>query len=83
MFLKEVVRRHGLPKTIISDRGPQFAAVLWKWLCEQLGVDWLLSTAFDPQTDGQTEWMNASMEQYLRVFTSHQQDDWAQWLPLA
>jgi hypothetical protein len=38
--------------------------------------------AFHPQTDGQTESMNASMEQYLRIFTSHQQDDWVQWLSL-
>jgi len=83
MFLKEVIRLHGLPKTIISDRGPQFTAVFWKRLCERLGVDRRLSTAFHPQTDGQTERMNASMEQYLRIFVSHQQDDWVQWLPLA
>jgi len=83
MFLKEVVRLHGLPRTVISYRGPQFAAVFWERLCERLGVDRRLSMAFHPQTDGQTERMNASMEQYLRIFTSHQQDDWVQWLPLA
>jgi len=83
MFLKEVVRLHGLPKTIISDRGPQFAAVFWRRLCERLNIDRRLSTALHPQTDGQTERMNASMEQYLRIFTSQQQDDWVQWLPLA
>jgi len=83
IFLKEVVRLHGLPKTIISDRGPQFAAVFWKRICERLGINRRLSTAFHPQTDGQTERMNASMEQYLRIYTSHQQDDWVQWLPLA
>ena len=42
-----------------------------------------MSTAFHPQTDGQTERMNAGMEQYLRIFVNHQQDDWVQWLPLA
>jgi len=42
-----------------------------------------MSTAFHPQTDGQTERMNASMQQYLRVFVNHQQDDWVHWLPLA
>jgi len=42
-----------------------------------------MSTAFHPQTDGQTERMDAGMEQYLRVFVNHQQDDWVQWLPLA
>jgi transposase InsO family protein len=83
MFLREVVRLHGLPKMIISDRGPQFAAMFWKRLCEQLGVDRWLSMTFHRQTDGQTERMNASMEQFLRIFTSYQQDDWVQWLPLA
>jgi hypothetical protein len=42
-----------------------------------------MSTAFHPQTDGQTERMNAGVEQYLLVFVNHQQDDWVQWLPLA
>jgi len=42
-----------------------------------------MSTAFLPQMDGQTERMNASMEQFLRVFVNHQQDDWVQWLPQA
>jgi hypothetical protein len=48
MFLKDMVWLHGLPKTIISDRGPQFAAVFWKRLCERLGVDRRMSTAFHP-----------------------------------
>jgi hypothetical protein len=76
MFMKEVIRLHGLPKTIISDRGSQFAAVFWKQICDRLGIERRLSTAFHPETDGQTERANASMEQYLRVFTSYQQDDW-------
>ena len=82
MFLKEVVRLHGPLKTIVSDRGPQFAAVFWKTLCERLGVNRQLSMAFHPQTDGQTERKNASMEKYLGIFPRHQQDDWVQWLPL-
>jgi len=83
LFLREVVRLHGLPATIVSDRGPQFASTFWGQICSHLGIDRRLSTAFHPQTDGQTEQMNASMEQYLRVFVNHQQDDWVQWLPLA
>jgi len=83
MCLKEVVKLHGLPKIIISDRGRQCAAIFWKRLCEWLGVDWRLSTAFHPQTDGLTERMNVTIEQYLRIFASHQQDDWVRWLPLA
>ena len=83
LFLREVVRLHGLPLTIVSDRGPQFTSTFCQRIGSQLGIDRRMSTAFDPQTDGQTERMNASMEQYLRVFVNHQQDDWVKWLPWA
>jgi transposase InsO family protein len=83
LFLREVVRLPGLPRTIVSDRGPQFASTFWGQVCSRLGIDPRLSTAFHPQTDGQTERMNAAMEQYLRVFVNHQQDGWVQWLPRA
>jgi transposase InsO family protein len=55
LFVKEVVRLHGLPKTIVSDRGPQFATVFWKRLCDRLGMEQKLSMAYHPETDGQTE----------------------------
>ena len=58
-------------------------SAFWQQLCSRLGIDRRMSTAFHLQTDGQTERMNASMEQYLRVFVNHQQDDWVKWLPLA
>ena len=83
LFLREVVRLHGLERTIVSDRGPQFASIFWGQICTRLGIDRRMSTAFHPQTDGQTERMNAGMEHYIRVFVNHQQDDWVQWLPLA
>ena len=83
LFLQHVFRLHGLPDEIISDRGPQFAASFWHRLCKRLGIEPRLSTAFHPQTDGQTERFNAVMEQYLRVYVTHLQDDWAQWLSLA
>jgi transposase InsO family protein len=76
MFVKEVVWLHGLPRMVNSDRGPQFTTVFSKRLCEQLGIERGLSTVFHPEMDRQTERVNASMEQYLRVFTSYQQDDW-------
>jgi transposase InsO family protein len=65
LFLREVVRLQGLPKTIVSDQGPQFASTVWGQICSRLGIDCQMSTAFHPQTDGQTERMNAGMEQYL------------------
>jgi hypothetical protein len=79
MFLKDVVRLNGLLKTVVSDRGPHFAAVFWKRLCKCLGVDRRLSMAYHPQMDRQTERMKASMEQYLCIFVNHQQDDWVRW----
>jgi len=83
LFLLVVVRLHGLPKTIVSDRGPQFASTFGGQICNRLGIEQRMSTPFHPQTDGQTEGMNAGMEQYLRVFVNHQRDDWVQQLPLA
>jgi len=55
LILREVVHCHGLPLTIVSDRGPQFASLFWQQVCSQLGIDQRMSTAFHPQTDGQTE----------------------------
>ena len=83
LFVQRVWSWHGLPFSIISDRGPQFAAEFWKALCARLLIDPLLSTAYHPETDGQTERMNASMEQYIRSYINYLQDDWYRWLPLA
>ncbi|OBS16093.1 hypothetical protein FPOA_27763 [Fusarium poae] len=82
-YLKEVWKLHGLPQTIVSDRGPQFVAEFWQKLTKQLSISSLLSTAYHPETDGQTERLNAVLEQYLRAYVSYLQDDWNRWLPLA
>ena len=68
---------------IISDRGPQFVSSFTKELNCLLGIETHSSTAFHPQTDGQTEWVNMEIEQYLRIFVNERQNDWAEWLPLA
>jgi transposase InsO family protein len=83
LYIQHVFRLHGLPCTIVSDRGPQFAADFWRRLCNRLGIDRRLSTAFHPQTDDQTERINTVMEQYLRAYVNYLQDDWADWLSLA
>ena len=67
----------------MSDRGSQFAAELTKELNRMLGIEMRLSTAFYPQTDGQTEWMNQELEQYLQFFMDHRQKNWPEWLALA
>ena len=71
LFIRWVFRLHGLPGTITSDRGPQFASHFWSQLCSRLGIARRLSTAFHPQTDGQTERFNAVMEQYLRSYVNY------------
>jgi len=71
LFLQEVVRLHGLPLTIISDRGLKLVSTFSLQMCSRVEIDWTMSPAFHPQTDGQTNLMNASMEQYLPVFVNH------------
>jgi len=83
LFRDNVWKLHGLPESIISDRGPQFAAGLMRELNEKLGIKSKLSTAFHPQTDGQTERVNQELEQYLRMFIDHRQEQWPEWLGMA
>jgi hypothetical protein len=83
LYTRHVWKIHGLPRTVVSDRGPQFVSAFWKHLNRRLGIKSLLSTAFHPETDGQTERANAILEQYLRAYVSYLQDDWVEWLPLA
>ena len=78
-----VWKLHGLPESVVSDRGPQFAAELTKELNRMLGIKIKLSMAFHPQTDGQTERMNQELEQYLRFFIENRQKDWPEWLVTA
>ena len=83
LFLNCVFRLHGLPGTIVSDRGPQFISSFWEYLTTSLGIKRKLSTAYHPQTDGQTERANQDLENYLRRYVSWKQDDWARWLSVA
>ena len=83
LFQDNVWKLHGLLESMVSDRGPQFAAELTKELNRMLGIQTKLSTAFHPQTDGQTERMNQELEQYLQFFVEHRQKDWPEWLAAA
>ena len=76
LFGDNIWKLHRLPESVVSDRGPQFAAELTKELNRMLGIETRLSTAFHPQMDGQTEQMNQELEQYLRFFVEHRQKDW-------
>jgi reverse transcriptase-like protein/integrase-like protein/chromodomain-containing protein/aspartyl protease len=83
VFLRTIVSNHGLPTEIVSDRGTTFTANFWQALMAQLGTKHKLSTAYHPQTDGQTERLNQTLEQYLRCYINYGQDDWVTWLPTA
>jgi hypothetical protein len=83
LFLETAWKYEGLPRQIISDRGPQFAAAFTKELNRLLRIKGSSTTAYHPQSDGQTERVNQEMEIYLRIFINHYQNDWTQWLPLA
>lgn len=82
-FIDFVWRSEGFPATIISDRGTQFVAHFWQRLCKRLGTKPKLSTAFHPETDGQTENANAALKQYLRAYVHYNQDDWVSHLATA
>lgn len=83
LFLKYVFKDFGMPTSIISDRGTQFTGAFTKQLCRIFGTRQNLSTSFHPETDGQTERMNRSLEEFLRHFVNGQQSDWDKYLPLA
>jgi transposase InsO family protein len=76
LILDGIIRLHGFPEEMVSNKGLQFASNLWRRLFELLGVDIRLSLAFHPETDGQTERTNQTLEQYLRCTVNYQQDDW-------
>jgi hypothetical protein len=83
LFLDRIFRLHGLPDSIVSDRGSIFISKFWSELTSLLKIDTHTSTAYHPQTDGLTERTNQTLETYLRAYCSYQQDDWVDYLPLA
>lgn len=83
IFIKEVVRLHGVPSDLVTDQEVQFTCRFWRSLCDCLHIEMSLCSSYHPQTNGQTERTNQTLEQYLCCFTSYVQDDWASLLPLA
>ncbi|QFZ26815.1 putative transposon Ty3-G Gag-Pol polyprotein [Clavispora lusitaniae] len=84
LFMKEVIRLHGIPKAITSDRDPTFTSRTWDIVTRYLGIDRRLSTVGHPQTDGQTERMNRMVEQQVRtLINTHPNLEWDEVLPLA
>lgn len=83
LFKTHIFRVHGIPRSILSDRDSKFTSKFWEEFCELLGIERKMSTAFHPQTDGQTERTNQVLEHYLRQYCNYNQDDWEALLPLA
>ena len=82
LFVDYVWRYHGLPRKIISDRGTQFTSSMFRDICSLLNIEQGLSSAFHPESDGQTERLNRTMEEVLRHYVNPTQDDWDRWLPV-
>ncbi|MBW0564227.1 hypothetical protein O181_103942, partial [Austropuccinia psidii MF-1] len=83
LCIKNILSKHGLSSSIVSDRGSLSVSSFWTDLCQQIKISRDLSTAYHQQTVGQTERVNQILEQYLWMYVSYHQDDWNTWLPLA
>ena len=76
IVLSRIVLQHGVPKAIISDRDPRFTGHMWKALWKMLGTELNMSTAYHPESDGQTERMNRTLEEMLRSYVNDKGSDW-------
>ena len=81
LFFKEIVRLHGMPRTIVSDRDAKFLSYFWKTLWGKLGTKLLFSTTSHPQTDGQTEVVNRTLSTLLRAIIQKNLKTWEDCLP--
>ncbi|GIL49127.1 hypothetical protein Vafri_5610, partial [Volvox africanus] len=83
LFFDNVVRLHGVPKNVVSDRGSQFRSKFWEALCKLVGMRVNLSTAYHPQSDGQTERTNRTLGDMLRNFAGRTPLVWDTFLTAA
>ena len=83
LYMEQIVRLYGVPKSIVSDRGPQFVNHFWEHLHKYLGTTLIHSSAYHPQITGQTERVNQILEDMLRACVISSKGSWEDWLPLA
>ena len=80
LFIDNIFRLHGMPDSIVSDRDTRFTGRFMTALCQKLGIQQKKSTAYHPQSDGQTERMNRVIEEMLRYFVGPDQDHWEKFI---
>jgi hypothetical protein len=80
-FFQNIFKLHGMPTSIVCDRDPTFTSNFWCELFRLQGTKFNFSSAYHPQTDGQTEVVNRTMEMYLRCVTGDKPKEWVKWLP--
>ncbi|HMD14544.1 MAG TPA: hypothetical protein VKI62_07965, partial [Bacteroidota bacterium] len=81
-FVREIFRHHGLPRSLVTDRDPKFTSRFWRALAKILDIRLAISSSYHPQTDGQMERMNCTLEEMLRHYVAYHQDNWDELLPL-
>ena len=78
LYMSHIFKLHGMPASIVSDRDATFTSMFWSELFKLHGTNLAMSTTYHPQSDGQTETVNESLEQYLRAFSSDRAHHWAE-----
>ncbi len=83
LFVDSVIRLHGVPKDIVSDRDSKFTSMFWSQVCKRMDIQQCMSTAYHPQSDGQTERMNRVLQEMLRHYVGSHHADWDKYLSMA
>ena len=83
LFVIHVFSKHGVPNHVTSDRGSEFVSAFFRSLGKALDMELHFTAGYHPEADGQTERTNQTLEQYIRIYCSYQQDDWHHLLPMA
>ena len=83
LFIKHIFSKHGVPSHVTSDRGTEFVSKFFRSLANALDMRLHFTSGYHPETDGQTECTNQTLEQFLRIYCNYQQSDWSRLLPLA
>ena len=82
VFMAQIFKHHGMPKSIVSDRDPRMTSLFWRALFDNMGTKLDFSSAFHPQTDGQSEIANSTILDMLKCYVAERKAEWEKYLPL-